>query len=165
MLRYKHVFCHCFLLTLVTAQQYVVIPSVAAMATDFLGNGWFPVLLILVYNVGDVIGRGPLALYYMYSIWWAWLSTLVRFFIIAGICLSVPPHSMSTRPAWMATFVAVLGLSTGHLTTSLISYSSSEVPGRAKETVGYLSVLSMTLGMAGGSATSYFMKALVDRTG
>lgn len=117
------------------------------------------------YNVGDVIGRGPLALYYMYSIWWAWLSTLVRFFIIAGICLSVPPHSMSTRPAWMATFVAVLGLSTGHLTTSLISYSSSEVPGRAKETVGYLSVLSMTLGMAGGSATSYFMKALVDRTG
>ncbi|RMX38320.1 hypothetical protein pdam_00005474 [Pocillopora damicornis] len=164
-LRYKHVFCHCFLLTLVTAQQYVVIPSVAALATDFLGNGWFPVLLILVYNVGDVIGRGPLALYYMYSIWWAWLSTLVRFFIIAGICLSVPPHSMSTRPAWMATFVAVLGLSTGHLTTSLISYSSSEVPGRAKETVGYLSVLSMTLGMAGGSATSYFMKALVDRTG
>lgn len=164
-LRYKHVFCHCFLLTLVTAQQYVVIPSVATMATDFIGNGWFPVLLILVYNIGDVIGRGPLALYYMYSIWWAWLSTLARFLIIAGICLSVPPHSMSTRPALMATFVAVLGLSTGHLTTSLISYSSSEVPGRAKETVGYLSVLSMTLGMAGGSAASYFIKALLDRTG
>jgi len=164
-LRYKHVFCHCFLLTLVTAQQYVVMPSVATMATDFLGSGWFPVLLILVYNIGDVLGRGPLAMYYVYSLHWAWLSTLVRFFVIAGICLSVPPHMMSDRPAWMAMFVAVLGLSTGHLTTSLISYASSEVPGRAKETVGYLSVLSMTLGMAGGSAASYCIKALLDRTG
>lgn len=164
-LRYKHVFCHCFLLTLVTAQQYAVMPSVATMATDFLGSGWFPVLLILVYNIGDVLGRGPLAMYYVYSLHWAWLSTLVRFLVIAGICLSVPPHMMSDRPAWMAMFVAILGLSTGHLTTSLISYASSEVPGRAKETVGYLSVLSMTLGMAGGSAASYCIKALLDRTG
>lgn len=164
-LRYKHVFCHCFLLTLVTAQQYVVMPSVATMATDFLGSGWFPVLLILVYNIGDVLGRGPLAMYYVYSLHWAWLSTLVRFLVIAGICLSVPPHIMSDRPAWMAMFVAILGLSTGHLTTSLISYASSEVPGRAKETVGYLSMLSMTLGMAGGSAASYCIKALLDLTG
>ncbi|KAL9959939.1 hypothetical protein ACROYT_G033318 [Oculina patagonica] len=163
-LRYKHVFCHCFLLTLVTAQQYVVMPSVVTMAIDFLGSGWFPVLLILVYNIGDVLGRGPLAMYYVYSLRWAWLSTLVRFLIIIGICLSVPPHMMSDRPAWMATFVAILGLSTGHLTTSLISYASSEVPGRAKETVGYLSVLSITLGMAGGSAASYCIKALLDRT-
>lgn len=122
-------------------------------------------LLILVYNIGDVLGQGPLAMYYVYSLHWAWLSTLVRFLVIAGICLSVPPHIMSDRPAWMAMFVAILGLSTGHLTTSLISYASSEVPGRAKETVGYLSMLSMTLGMAGGSAASYCIKALLDLTG
>ena len=163
-LRYKHVFCHCFLLTLVTAQQYVVIPSVATLAIDFLGNGWFPVLLILVFNIGDVLGRGPLAMFYVYSLHWAWLATLLRFLVVAGVCLSVPPHALSGRPAWMATFVAVLGLSTGHLTTSLISYASSEVPGRAKETVGYLSVLSITLGMASGSAVSYCVKALLDRT-
>ncbi|XP_068760044.1 uncharacterized protein [Montipora capricornis] len=163
-LRYKHVFCHCFLLTLVTAQQYVVIPSVATLAIDFLGNGWFPVLLILVYNIGDVLGRGPLAMFYVYSLRWAWLSTILRFLIVTGIFLSVPPHTLSGRPAWMATFVSVLGLSTGHLTTSLISYASSEVPGRAKETVGYLSVLSITLGMASGSAASYCIKAFLDRT-
>ena len=145
-------------------QQYAVMPSVATMAKDFLGNGWFPVLLILVYNIGDVLGRGPLAMTYVYSLQCAWLSTLVRFSLIIGICLSVPPYMLSSRPAWMAMFAALLGLSTGHLTTSLISYASSEVPGRAKETVGYLSVLSITLGMAGGSAASYCIKALMDRT-
>ena len=162
-LRLKHVFCYCFLLTVVSMQQYMVVPSVITMATDFLGHGWFPVLLILVYSIGDLLGRGPLALFYTCQLHWAWLVTLIRFSLVIVIYLSVPPFVFSTKPAWMATFVSLLGLSSGHLTTSLISCASIDVPGRAKETVGYLGVLSMTLGMAGGSAASLFLKALIDR--
>ncbi|EDO46907.1 predicted protein [Nematostella vectensis] len=162
-LSYKRVFCYCFLLMLIHLQQFMVMPSVVTMANDFLGHGWYPVLLVLVYNIGDVIGRGPLAMYYTYNLGWAWLSTFVRFSLVIGICLSVPPYMLSRKPAWMATFVGLLGLSTGHLSTSLMSQASVDVPGRAKETVGYLGVLSMTLGMAGGSALSLGLKALIER--
>lgn len=162
-LSYKRVFCYCFLLLLIQLQQFMVLPSVITMAHDFLGKGWYPVLLVLVYNIGDMLGRGPMSLYYTYNLGWAWLSTFVRFSLIIGICLSVPPYMLSRRPAWMATFVGLLGLSTGHLNTSLMSHAPLDVPGKAKETVGYLGVLSMTLGMAGGSALSLGLKALIER--
>lgn len=162
-LSYKRVFCYCFLLMTIQLQLFMVMPSVVTMAKDFLGNGWYPVLLVLVYNIGDVIGRGPMSLYYNYNLCWAWLSTFVRFSLVIGICLSVPPYMLSRRPAWMATFVGLLGLSTGHLNTSLMSHASIDVPGKAKETVGYLGVLSMTLGMALGSALSLGIKALIER--
>ncbi|KAK3698313.1 hypothetical protein QZH41_017681 [Actinostola sp. cb2023] len=162
-LSYKRVFCYCFLLMTIQLQLFMVMPSVVTMAKDFLGNGWYPVLLVLVYNIGDMLGRGPMSLYYTYSLGWAWLSTFVRFSLVIGICLSVPPYMLSRRPAWMATFVGLLGLSTGHLNTSLMSHASLDVPGKAKETVGYLGVLSMTLGMALGSGLSLGLKALIER--
>lgn len=135
------------------------------MVIDFFGNGWFFVLLILVYNVGDVIGRGLLVLYYMYFIWWVWLFIFVRFFIIVGICFSVFFYSMSIRFVWMVIFVVVFGLLIGYLIIFLIFYFLFEVLGRVKEIVGYLSVLSMIFGMVGGSVISYFMKVFVDRIG
>lgn len=162
-LQYKQVFSYCFLLTLVNVQEFMVMPSVVTMARDFLGNGWFPVFLILIHNLGDFFGRGPMAAFFTYSLQWSWLAMLVRFSLVIGICLSVPPYMLSHKPAWMATFVALLGISTGHLTTSLIAYAAADVPGKAKETVGYLGILSITLGMAVGSGLSLGLEELINR--
>ena len=162
-LRYKQVFSYCFLLTLINVQEFMVMPSVVTMAKDFLGNGWFPVFLVLIHNLGDFLGRGPMAAFFSYSLQWSWLAMLVRFSLVTGICLSVPPYLLSHKPAWMATFVALLGISTGHLTTSLIVYASTDVPGKAKETVGYLGILSITLGMAVGSGLSLGLEELIDK--
>ena len=140
----------------------MVMPSVVTMAKDFLGSGWYPVFLILIHNLGDFFGRGPMAAFFSYSLQWSWVTMLVRFSLVIGICLSVPPYMLSHKPAWMATFVALLGISTGHLTTSLIAYAAAEVPGKAKETVGYLGILSITLGMAVGSGLSLGLEGLIN---
>lgn len=133
------------------------------LVIDFFGNGWFFVLLIFVYNIGDVFGRGFLVMFYVYLLRWVWLLIILRFFIVIGICLSVLFYILSGRLVWMVIFVLVFGFFIGYLIILLIFYVSFEVFGRVKEIVGYLSVLSIIFGMVSGSVVSYCIKVFLDR--
>lgn len=138
---------------------------VVIMVIDFFGSGWFLVLLILVYNIGDVFGRGSLVMYYVYFLYWVWFFILVRFLVIVGICLSVLFYIMSDRFVWMVMFVVIFGFLIGYLIIFFIFYVFFEVFGRVKEIVGYLSMLSMIFGMVGGSVVSYCIKVFLDLIG
>ena len=82
----------CLMLAIINGQQFLSVPSIVGMTKDFIGEGWSQVFAILVYNVGDVIGRGPLATYFPCPLHFVWPSVAVRFLVNGGIC--TPLHAM-----------------------------------------------------------------------
>jgi len=107
----------CAILAILNAQQSVIVPSILALSQDFLGQGWFHVLAVLAFNVGDMLGRGPLAGYCPCPMRFVWPAVGARFAVCAAICACVPPYALSEEPLPLLLLGCTLGLTTGHLAT------------------------------------------------
>jgi len=151
----------CALLLLLNAQQFLVVPSVVALSHDFIGDGWYQVVAILTYNLGDLCGRGPLAAFFPWPTRFIWPAVAVRVLLDVAVCLCVPPHALSGSPVVLLVVVAVFACSTGHLATCVISAAATHVKETDRETTGYLTILALFLGMICGSAGAYPLKTLI----
>ncbi|EDV19385.1 uncharacterized protein TRIADDRAFT_62183 [Trichoplax adhaerens] len=163
-LRQPQILNHCILLFLITAQDYMIIPTIFVLARDFIGGGWTFLVLYLVYSLSDTVGRGPLATTLPYSTRIAWIGLLVRFAVIAGIATCIPPNKLSNEgQEWILfVLVMVLGISTGHINTSIISYAPTCVSQVYRETTGYLCILSLFAGMSAGIILSILVEKMIQ---
>ena len=154
---------HCILLFLMTTQDYMIIPTVFVLARDFIGGGWTFLVLYLVYGISDTLGRGPLAITIPCSTRFAWIGFLIRFAIIAGITMCVPPNNLSQPGLEWVFFLLIilLGSSTGYINTSIISYAATCVSQVYRETTGYLCIMSLFAGMSAGIILSVLIEKVI----
>lgn len=150
------------MLVVVQAQEFLVVPSVIALAHDFIGNGWYVVYAILSFNFGDLTGRGLLASYWPCPIRYVYSGILLRVGLIVAICLCIPPHGPLANLAWpLMIFTYLVGVTTGYLATSVISIAPTLVEPSDRELTGHISVLSIFFGLVTGSALSFVIKDLL----
>mmetsp|Transcript_23408 Transcript_23408/g.61847 ORF Transcript_23408/g.61847 Transcript_23408/m.61847 type:complete len:443 (+) Transcript_23408:31-1359(+) len=152
----------CAILAILNAQQSVIVPSILALSQDFLGQGWFHVLAVLAFNVGDMLGRGPLAGYCPCPMRFVWPAVGARFAVCAAICACVPPYALSEEPLPLLLLGCTLGLTTGHLATSVIATASTRVPAEGRESVGYLTILAIFVGLMAGSLAAIPLKHALE---
>ena len=131
------------------------------LSHDFIGDDWSPVIAILTYNIGELIGRGPLATYCCLPLRRVWPAVGGRFVVDLAICLCVPPLPLSTSPYPLLCLVLLLGATTGWVATSVIQQAGGLVEKNEREAVGYLNILSIFAGFITGSAAAFPVKAVV----
>ena len=152
----------CMQLVVINAQQSVTVPSIVGLSLDFIGAGWYQVLAILSFNLGDMLGRGPLAAYCSCPMQLVWPAILARFGLNWAMCLCVPPYALSYHPLPMPLLGFALGLTTGYLATSVATSVATRVSAKDRETSGYLTILAIFLGLMGGSFAAIPLKALIQ---
>ena len=101
--------------------------AVVSLTGDFLGAGWSQVLAILAYNVGDLVGRGPLAAHRACPVGLAWLGLILRGVLVVLICLCVPPWPLSASPLPLVCLLTPFGVSAGYLTSSVMAATTMRV--------------------------------------
>jgi len=159
LLRMTPVISSCAMLVTVNTQFFMVVPSIVALSTDFIGQGWYHVLVILAYNVADLCGRGPAAACWPCPMRWVWPGVALRMINIGAICVCV---AWSNCPLPLLLLVSIHGASTGWLSTSVASLAATRVAATDKETTGYLNIFSIVLGLLCGSALAFPLEVLVS---
>ncbi|KAL8144312.1 hypothetical protein V2J09_017344 [Rumex salicifolius] len=125
---------------------------------------WYPILLITVYNLSDLIGKSSTAIYLPCSIGKAtWASTTrICFYPLFTACLHGPTWLKTEFTMVFLTFM--LGISNGYLTSVLMILAPKTVPAWEAETAAVVMAVFLGLGLVGGSvvASSYVAVALIN---
>ncbi|XP_044463771.1 equilibrative nucleotide transporter 8-like [Mangifera indica] len=117
---------------------------------------WYPVLLITVYNVSDFLGKSFTAIYVLKSVKRAtWACTArVLFYPLFAVCLHGPKWLRSEAPFVALTFI--LGLTNGYLTSVIMILTPKLVPIAEAEIAAIVMILSLGIGLVGGSILGWF---------
>lgn len=117
---------------------------------------WYPILLISVYNVADLMGKCVTAFYVLKSIktaTWASVSRLL-FYPLFIVCLHGPKWLKTEVPMVVLTFL--LGLSNGYLTSVLMIVTPKSVAFSESELSAILMIMFLGFGLVGGSVLGWF---------
>ncbi|KAL2338387.1 hypothetical protein Fmac_012833 [Flemingia macrophylla] len=117
---------------------------------------WYPIVLITVYNLADLMGKSLTALYVMQSITkaiWAATSRLL-FYPLFVVCLHGPKWLKTEVPMVALTFL--LGLSNGYLTSVLMILTPKSVPLSESELSAIVMTGFLGFGLVGGSVLGWF---------
>mmetsp|Transcript_37257 Transcript_37257/g.88545 ORF Transcript_37257/g.88545 Transcript_37257/m.88545 type:complete len:152 (-) Transcript_37257:89-544(-) len=118
--------------------------------SEALGD-WLPVLLITVYNIGDLAGKaGPWLVFFRPRT--SLLFSVVRFAFLP-VFLVISTAAM--HPAIVSLVTLTLGISNGHLTACAMMNAPVGLPQDEAEQAGMLSALFLMLGIALGSAVGF----------
>ncbi|GAB4832853.1 Equilibrative nucleotide transporter 8 [Ancistrocladus abbreviatus] len=112
---------------------------------------WYPILLISVYNVSDLVGKCLTAVYLPSNIGkatWACLARLLLYPLFAA-CLHGPKWLRTEVPMVLLTFM--LGISNGYLTSVLMILTPKSVPNLEAEAAAVVMAVFLGLGLLGGS--------------
>ncbi|CAN6681214.1 unnamed protein product [Malus baccata var. baccata] len=117
---------------------------------------WYPILLITVYNVADLVGKSLTAVYLLKSIKRATLACITRllFYPIFTACLHGPPWLKAETPMVALTFM--LGLTNGYLTSVLMMIVPKTVPVSEAELSAIVMVVFLGVGLVSGSVLGWF---------
>ncbi|KAJ0090512.1 hypothetical protein Patl1_13077 [Pistacia atlantica] len=117
---------------------------------------WYPVLLITVYNVSDLLGKSFTAIYVPKSVKKAtWACTArVLFYPLFAVGLHGPNWLRSEAPFLALTFM--LGLTNGYLTSVVMILTPKLVPIAEAEIAAIVMILSLGIGLVGGSVLGWF---------
>lgn len=117
---------------------------------------WYPILLITVYNVADLVGKSLTAVYVVESIskaTWASLSRLL-FYPLFTACLHGPIWLKTEIPIVVLTFM--LGLTNGYLTSVMMILVPKSVPVSEAELSAIVMVVFLGIGLVSGSVVGWF---------
>jgi equilibrative nucleoside transporter 1/2/3 len=120
----------------------------------WLGSrGWWPILLLLLFNTFDTMGRVLPAHVPQPREEFLLPATVLRFGLAAWFVACSKSWIASALGADIAAIAAVLvlGMSNGYLTSMTLMYAPSHAADNEKETAGFLLSLSLTLGITVGS--------------
>ncbi|KAF9624349.1 hypothetical protein IFM89_010375 [Coptis chinensis] len=117
---------------------------------------WYPILLITLYNFTDLLGKSFTAVYVPKSSTIASSSCIARllFYPLFTACLHGPRWLRSTEYP-VAFLTGLLGLTNGYLTSALMILAPKLVPVSEAETAGIVMVLSLGIGLVGGSVLGW----------
>ncbi|KAJ7956710.1 Equilibrative nucleotide transporter like [Quillaja saponaria] len=117
---------------------------------------WYPILLITVYNLADLMGKSLTAVYVLTSTRKAtWACTVRLFFYpLFTACLHGPRWLKTEAPVVVLTFM--LGLTNGYLTSVLMILAPKSVPISEAELSAIVMVVFLGIGLVGGSLLSWF---------
>ncbi|KAL9223980.1 hypothetical protein vseg_000058 [Gypsophila vaccaria] len=118
---------------------------------------WYPILLIVVYDISDLVGKSSTALFIPSSndigkVTWACLGR-VLFYPAYSACLHGPKWLETEIPMIILTFL--LGISNGYLTSALMMLAPKSVTVMEAETVAIVMAVSLGLGLVGGSVLGW----------
>lgn len=117
---------------------------------------WYPILLITVYNVADLVGKSSTAIYVLGSTnkaTWASLSRLL-FYPLFTACLHGPTWLKTEIPIVALTFM--LGLTNGYLTSVMMILVPKSVPVPEAELSAIVMVVFLGVGLVSGSLLGWF---------
>ncbi|ESW27010.1 hypothetical protein PHAVU_003G166000 [Phaseolus vulgaris] len=117
---------------------------------------WYPILLITVYNLADLMGKSLTAFYVIQSMKraiWAATSRLL-FYPLFVICLHGPKWLKTEVPMVVLTFL--LGFSNGYLTSVLMILTPKSVPLSEAELSAIVMTGFLGFGLVGGSVLGWF---------
>ncbi|KAK9102015.1 hypothetical protein Sjap_019269 [Stephania japonica] len=117
---------------------------------------WYPILLITMYNVSDLVGKSLPAIYAMKSIGkasWASMARLL-FYPLFTACLHGPKWLRTEVPVVFLT--AALGLTNGYFTSVLMMLAPKSVPAAEAETAGIVMAMFLCVGLVAGSVLGWF---------
>ncbi|XP_028784217.1 equilibrative nucleotide transporter 8-like [Neltuma alba] len=120
-----------------------------------LFKDWYPILLISVYNIADLMGKCLTAFYVVKSIKtaaWASISRLL-FYPLFIVCLHGPRWLRSEGPIVVLTFV--LGLTNGFLTSGLMIVAPKHVQPSESELSAIVMIVFLGFGLVGGSVLGW----------
>ncbi|KAJ7978927.1 Equilibrative nucleotide transporter like [Quillaja saponaria] len=117
---------------------------------------WYPILLIAVYNVADLVGKSMSAVYVLKSIRRATWACPVRllFYPLFTACLHGPRWLKTEVPVVLLTFM--LGLTNGYLTSVLMILAPKSVPISEAELSAIVMAVFLGIGLVGGSVLGWF---------
>lgn len=116
---------------------------------------WYPILLITVYNISDLIGKSSTAIYLPCSIGKVtWASTArICFYPLFTACLHGPRWLKTEFTMVFLTFM--LGISNGYTTSVLMILAPKSVPAWEAETAAVVMAVFLGLGLVGGSVIGW----------
>ncbi|KAG9447402.1 hypothetical protein H6P81_013530 [Aristolochia fimbriata] len=116
---------------------------------------WYPVLLVTTYDVFDLIGKGLLAFYLIKDAKIAVAVCIARilFYPLFLFSLHGPQFFRSEIP--VAFLTCLLGLTNGYFSGVLMILAPKAVPVQHSETVGFVLVLFVIVGLALGSLVAF----------
>ncbi|XP_057761462.1 equilibrative nucleotide transporter 8 isoform X1 [Arachis stenosperma] len=117
---------------------------------------WYPILLITVYNLADLIGKSLTAFYVIQSITGAIWASIIRllFYPLFILCLHGPKWLKSEVPMIALTFL--LGVTNGYLTSVLMIQTPKSVPFSESELSAIVMIVFLGFGLVGGSVLGWF---------
>ncbi|XP_061344546.1 equilibrative nucleotide transporter 8 isoform X1 [Gastrolobium bilobum] len=117
---------------------------------------WYPILLITVYNLADLIGKSLTAFYVPQSITRAiWAATArLLFYPLFIVCLHGPKWMKTEVPMVVLTFM--LGFTNGYLTSVLMILAPKSVPFTESELSAIVMTVFLGFGLVGGSVLGWF---------
>ncbi|PIA57001.1 hypothetical protein AQUCO_00600014v1 [Aquilegia coerulea] len=116
---------------------------------------WYPIILITIYNITDLVGKCFTSVYLLNStgkVSWACIAR-VLFYPLFTACLHGPRWLKTEVPVVFLT--SVLGLTNGYLTSTLMILAPKSVAASEAETAGILMVLFLGIGLVGGSVLGW----------
>ncbi|KAG2718772.1 hypothetical protein I3760_03G236200 [Carya illinoinensis] len=125
------------------------------LESKFFGD-WYPILLITMYNIADLVGKSLTATYLLNSIriaTWASVARLM-FYPLFMACLHGPKLLKTEVPVIILTFM--LGLTNGYLTSVFMILAPKSVPVSEAEVSAIVMVVFLGLGLAAGSVLGWF---------
>jgi len=144
----------------------LLFPGVTSeMRTDSVSSSWWPLLLMTIFNVCDLAGRGLASTPVLQIPVSAVLgSSVLRLALAPLFVICVRPSVI--KEAWMqGLLVGVLGISNGWLGTLGMMYGPNSVTASNKAKVGLMTVFFLTLGLTAGSWSGVGVKLLIDHAG
>ncbi|KAI9125773.1 hypothetical protein K1719_003191 [Acacia pycnantha] len=148
--------CHAFGIFIIYVVTLSIFPGfIAEDLVSDLFKDWYPILLISVYNIADLMGKCLTAFYVVKSVktaTWASISRLL-FYPLFIVCLHGPKWQRSEVPIVVLTFV--LGLTNGFLTSGLMIVAPKSVQPSESELSAIVMIVFLGFGLVGGSVLGW----------
>lgn len=123
--------------------------------SKILGD-WYPILLITVYNISDLVGKSLTAIYVLKGIrkaTWASVSRLL-FYPLFTVCLHGSKWLKTEALVVLLTFM--LGLTNGYLTSVIMILAPKSVSPSEAEVAAVVMALFLGMGLVAGSVLGWF---------
>lgn len=117
---------------------------------------WYPIMLIITYNIADFIGKSSTAIYMVNSIpkaTWGCVGRLL-FYPLFTACLHGPKWFKSEEFVVFLTFM--LGFTNGYLTSVIMILAPKSVPPSEAEMAAIVMALFLGMGLVSGSVLGWF---------
>lgn len=153
---FKAAWPYSILLSLLYLQTFALFPGVLLLKQIYgLNTTWNPVLLILIYNIFDTMGKYIGVIRIFFTKIRITIFVVVRCLFFATFLLNVQnKYSLSFLTSdWFCLFnLGLFAVSNGYLTTALfILGSESYTKAQQKEKVGFMMSFMFNIGCIGGS--------------